>query len=71
MLPGTKVAIGKLFAACGLSSEVSQVWVGDEHVSLSDFFQQAYELQRKDASELNREQQVIACFPPQEHRHCL
>jgi hypothetical protein len=67
MLPGTKVAIGKLFAACGLSSEVSQGWVGDERVSLSDFFQQASELQRKDASVLSREQQVIACFRPQEH----
>lgn len=61
MLPGTKVAIGKLFAAFGLSSEVSQGWVGDEHVSLSDFFQQAIELQRKDAGVLNREQQVKHC----------
>lgn len=68
MLPGTKVAIGKLFAACGLSSEVSQGWVGDYHVSLSDFFQQASELQRKDASVLNREQQVIGQKP---FRTCL
>ncbi|XP_024399265.1 uncharacterized protein [Physcomitrium patens] len=60
MLPGTKVAIGKLFAACGLSSQVGQGWAGDDRVSLSDFLQHASELQRKNAASVfNCEHQVI------------
>lgn len=60
MLPGTKSAIGKLFAACGLSAEVTGGLAGDEPVSLSDFFQQASERQRQnEASVLNLEQQVM------------
>lgn len=60
MLPGTKVAIGKLFAACGLSSQVGQGWAGDDRVSLSDFLQHASELQRKNAASVfNCEHQVF------------
>jgi hypothetical protein len=61
LLPATRSAIGRLFVACGLSPDFSGgVLAGsDEELSLSDFFQQASELQRQnEASILNAEMQV-------------
>lgn len=56
LLPTTRKAIGKLFAACGLSINLSEV---DESSSLPDLFQEASELQRQsEGSQLNLQQQL-------------
>ncbi|KAJ7546618.1 hypothetical protein O6H91_08G047200 [Diphasiastrum complanatum] len=58
--PLTKVALGRLLSACGLSSEVSGHLEGSENnMNLFEFFQHASEIQRQsEASLLNLEQQV-------------